>query len=65
MVEKDLGVLAYKMNTRYQCALLAKKANSVLGCITKSVGCRLREMIVPLFSALVRHLGRLDSFLGF
>ncbi|PKU47107.1 hypothetical protein llap_2602 [Limosa lapponica baueri] len=57
-INQDLGFsVDNRMTMSQQCALVARKANGILGCIKKSVTSRSREIILPLYSVLVKmHL---------
>ena len=56
--ERDLGVLVdSRVTMSHHCALEAKKVNSILRHTRRGVVSRLREVLIPLYSALVRlHL---------
>jgi len=56
-MQRDLGVLVdKKLNTSQECALVAQKANSILSYSKRGVPSRLREVILLLYSVVIRSL---------
>ena len=56
LAEKDLAVTVdTELDMSQQCPFVAKNANGLLGCIRKSIARRSWEVILSLYSALVRQ----------
>ncbi|PKU44129.1 rna-directed dna polymerase from mobile element jockey- hypothetical protein [Limosa lapponica baueri] len=54
--KKGLEVLEdEKLDMNWRCALAAQKGNGILRCTKRSVASRSREVILPIYSTLVRH----------
>lgn len=54
--EKDVGVfIDAQMNMSQLCVQVAKKVSGILACIRDRASSRSREMIIPMYSALVRR----------
>ena len=56
-------VVGSELNVSQLCALEAKATNSLRDCMNRNIAHRLREGIIPLYTALVRPY--LDTVFGF
>lgn len=64
-MEKDLEVRWTKMlDIIQQCVLAALKANRILSCTFGAVASRVREVIFPLYSALLKPLMEIWSIMS-
>ena len=56
--EKDLGVtFSADMKVSEQCGIAASKGNQILGLIRRTISYKEKQLIVPLYKAIVRpHL---------
>lgn len=63
-LESRLAESNIRVLTDTKCVPTQRVGNSIMGCIRKSITSRLR-VLLPLHSALVRHLHRAGLVLGF
>ena len=53
--ERDVGVLVdSRLSVNQWCALAAKRANHILGCIKHGITSWSKQVIIPLYSALMQ-----------